>query len=318
MRVGIIGGDVPGLVAACVLKERGCRVTVFEPDGVGQSYALPTFKYLERTSEVLGLLQRLELPHGEYPIQGGILINGQVVGCRKHLLSDVERAKRIHFQHYRKTRLVMPTSFNVKSIDDPEVGAMRHAVSCDYFELVRVLAQGVKVLRQRVLYADPRRIETKDGVYPFDRIMVCAPLWTMQNVFPGVDIPDAMAVKLHVLQVDSVKDRYLKWDFVYTPYTPGQMIHRLYNNNDGYACQFSGELDEDRLQSDLHFLFPDGWSAEDEPITIPGYMLPLAEPVEWTSGIMPVGKYARWDNKATVTTTIQDVNRMARLWDVKS
>lgn len=318
MRVGVIGGDVAGLVAACVLKGHGHRVTVFEPDGVGRSYALPTFKYLERTSEVLGLLKGLDLPHGEYPIQGGLLVNGKVVGCRKHLLSDVERAKRIHFNYYRKTRLVMPASFNVKSIDDPEVGPMRHAVSCDYFELIRALVAGVKVVRQRVLFADPIRIETKEATYPFDRIVVCAPLWTMQNVLPSVDIPEAMAVKVHVVQVDSAKDRYLKWDFVYTPYTPGQLIYRLYNNDDGYACQFSGELDEDRLQSDLNFLFPDGWSVTEESVTVPGHLLPLAESVEWPTGIVPVGKYARWDNKATVTTTIQDINRMARLWHGKA
>lgn len=311
MRIGVIGGDVDGLVAARLLADRGHEVSVFETEGLGLRFQLPTFKYLEDTTEVKRLLDRLDLPYGGYPIQAGLLINGNVVPCRKYLLKNPDHANRIHFDYYRKTRLAFPVSISSKGIDDPECGPSRKAISCDYTDFVRQVTKGFRVLRQQVKKVLANVITTKESEFECDRVVVCDPLWKVQGLF-AVDVPDAMAVKSNVIQVEVIRDRFLKWDFVYTPYTPGQRIHRVYHNDDGYACQFSGELDEDGLQSDLNFLFPDGWHIEKDPTIIPGHLLPLPCQVKWPDKVIPVGKYARWDPKATLTDTIKVTAKMVR------
>lgn len=318
MRIGIIGGDIAGLVAARILRDRGYSVCVFEEDDVGKSFFLPIYKYLERTTEVLRLLDELGLLHGPYSIQGGLHVNGEVTLCRRYLLNNAERAKRVHYDYYRKTRLAQPDSYNVKSIDDPEVGPSRHAIQCDYVEFVSMLSKGVSVVRDRIksiglTATGGMNVETRNSVYGFKRLIVSSPLWEVKRLF-DFDIPDSLAVKVNVIQVKTVKDTFLKWDFVYTPYTPDNVIHRVFTYNDGYGCQYSGDPDDNHIQSDLNFLFPDGWYVSQDPVAVPGHLLPLSEPVDWPTGIIPVGKHARWDNKATVTSTIKEISKLSRLW----
>jgi hypothetical protein len=117
-----------------------------------------------------------------------------------------------------------------------------------------------------------------------------------------------MAVALNLLPVRASKDRYLRWDVVYTPHTPGNAIHRLYHGEEsGYVCEFSGVVSEDAVTSDLNYLFPDGWHADGAMATTHGKLVALQDRPVWLPKVRPVGRMAQWDEGVSVTRVIREV-----------
>lgn len=283
MKVAVYGGDITGLVVARVMREAGHYVRIIERDVPGFSALIPRFNYLERSVEVTSLLDRLGVACDAYSIECGIMLHGKTVPCRKNLTQSVQQA------YWRKTRLVLPPPGEVKAITDPESGQKRHAVTTSWHDMRKKLLDGVVILP-----------EAKEV---FDVTIDTRPLWEFSDV-------DAMSVRISMVPVNVVKDRFLLWDLVYTPFTPADYIHRLYHYGDGYVCEFSGAHDEDRLTSDLNFLFPHGWYLSGEISTTHGHLLPLASEPSW-SGIYPIGRLAQWDDRVTMTNVIQQATSIA-------
>lgn len=287
MRVCVSGGDVIGLIAAHLCRARGHSVVLVERSTLGHGARLPLFKFLERSQEVLRLLDALGVVHGEYVLATGLLERGVVKQCPRRLSDAVHRA------HWRKTRLTtMPVG--AVGLSDPEVVSNRQAITFDWHDFVRRLAMGVPWAREMGACASSA-----------DLVFETLPLWESTLVQQEV-ARDAMAVALNMVQVRASKDRYLKWDVVYTPHTPGSVIHRIYHSDDhGYVCEFSGEHSEDALASDLNYLFPDGWHYDGALCTTHGKLVALQDAPSWPRHVCPLGRMARWDETATVTDAIR-------------
>jgi len=289
MKVGINGGDITGLVVARIMREAGHVVRVFEPGQPGRSALIPRFKYLERSKEVSGLLDRLGVAYGEYALDSGIMLHGQIVPVRRNMTESVQHA------YWSKTRLVSAPAGEVKGVTDPEVGPKRHAITVDWADIRIPLIRHVTI--------EPKRTEEA-----FDLLIETGPLWESPFVAAYVD---AMAVTLNLVLVKSVRDPFLRWDLVYTPFTPADCIHRVYHYADGYVCEFSGAMNEDRLASDLNFLFPHGYYVAEIQQTH-GHLLPLAAEPDWPANVHPIGRLSQWDESVTITRVIQEATALAR------
>lgn len=283
MRVAVYGGDVVGLVVANVLRRRGHNAIVIEKDKPGASAASMRFLYLDRTKDVRGLLESLGLVYGEYSISCGVLLSGEVVSCERNLSPSVQHA------YWSKTRFTTPTT--TVSITDPEAGTGRQAITVDMRDVVDKLVALVPIKRE--------------ATGAFDMIIETRPLWES----PFVNINDPFAVQLGMAPVSVIRDRFLKWDVVYTPFTPGNSVHRVYHHLGGYVCEFSGTTTEDRLISDLNFLFPDGWSPAGKIEKSHGHLMPLVEKPVWQRGVVPIGRLAAWDERSTIGRVIRDAKR---------
>lgn len=288
MRVCISGGDVVGLIAAHMCRARGHSVVLVERSTLGSSAFLPTLKYLERSAEVMTLLDTLGIVYGEYTLMTGLFERGGIVPCPRRV------ADAVHHAHWRKTRLTtMPAG--AVGLADPEVTSKRRAVSFDWRAFVKQLSSGLTVVP-----------DLGGLAHTADLTFETLPLWESRLVSEGAR--DAMAVSLNMLPVRVTRDRYLRWDVVYTPHTPGSAIQRFYHAEEaGYVCEFSGVVSEDAVTSDLNFLFPEGWHVDGPLATAHGALVALNERPVWQPRVRPVGRVAQWDEGITVTRVIRQV-----------
>jgi len=291
MRVCVSGGDVVGLIAAYLCRARGHSVVLVERSTVlGQAAYLPAFKYLERSQEVLALLDELGVVYGEYTLATGLLERGSVVLCPRKV------SEAVHHAHWRKTRLTaMPAG--VVGLSDPEVTSRRYAVSFDWRDFVKRLSAGLTVVQTVGALASSA-----------DLVFETLPMWESCLLGHEEEARDAMAVALNMLPIRANKDRYLRWDVVYTPHTPGCAIHRLYHGEEtGYVCEFSGVAPEDAVTSDLNYLFPDGWHIDGPLATTYGKLVAMQERPAWGPKVRPLGRIAQWNEGVTLTRVVREV-----------
>lgn len=294
MRVCVSGGDVTGLVVAYVCRVLGHSVVLVEAGKLGAQAFDCSHKFLERSDEVCAMLDRLGVVYDEYTLSTGLLSHGAVVRCPRRV------SPAVHHAHWRKTRL---TAWPVDCVgmgkaagmNEPEVTSKRYAISCDWHDLVKRLSAGLTVARAYGSHAQNA-----------DLVLETRALWE-STLATGVS--DAMAVALTLVTVQAQRERYLRWDIVYTPHTPGDAIFRLYHGDSGYVCEFSGERNEDALISDLNFLFPEGWKIE--AVTHGnGKLVSLQERPVWPHKAWPLGRLAQWDELASLTRVIRDTQAL--------
>jgi len=266
----IVGGGISGLIASWVYTQvPGLDVIVLEPGKPGGDFAAGGLKYIHKTDPMEELLQDLRITYTDYSVQGGILLHGAVEpfpGVLKGMNKD--RALRIQHDHYRKTRQIEPDAFASRSMNDPESSGPRKALRCDMERMLKSLIELAPIVKDGCQRLSGNNVVGNSGAkYPFDYLVLTIPIWMIKPMvwFP---LPDTMAIKLNLVMVDPPEkvDAFAQWDYVYTPYTPENMIHRISPRDGGYTCEFNGDWDAndtsvtDRLTSELNFLFPGGWA----------------------------------------------------------
>jgi len=288
MKIVITGGDLPGLIANYIMKIAGHDVIVVEENEPGETISIPIFKYIEGTDEVRALLDDMDILYDDYPVRCGVMIKGSVVPCKKNITES------IHHAYWEKTRLTIDYRQDIKGITDPELHPNRKSVTFYWKWFLEILLKNATI--------QPNMIRD------YDLHIATNPIWT----YPEVDCVDAMAVKVNLIQVRAKRERYIKWDVVYTPFTPENTIHKIYHGEYTNICEFSGDIDEDKVFSDLNFLFPEGWYKDGDIFTTHGHLIPLQNDPVWPSNIVPIGRVAKWNDKVTIMNIIKDCINLAR------
>lgn len=337
MRVVIIGAGVAGLIANYVAKQhKHTSPIVLEPGRVGGEWLSGGLRYLHASDEMKSMIIDIGGVFTQYTVMGGIHLRGKVEAYPDVLRGmPTEAAKRIQQDHYRKTRQTEPDpSFSGKSMNDPEATGARLALRCDASDVVERLQRQAFVQRDAVAKVEPAEITATSGaVYPYDYLIWTAPLWAAQRAM-FFRLPDALAIRLNVVYIEphkivagggekvpgALKDPYSQWDYIYTPYTPDGLIHRIYPFEDGYACEFNGAWPEGDeritvgLTSDLNFLFPNGWAIRRVAKGLNGHLLPLEREPAWPAHIQPLGRFAQWDPRATADVVLERAYAMCSEW----
>ncbi len=320
-RIVIIGGGVSGLVAAWVFQRMGKRSVVLEPGSLGGDFLRGGLKYIHKTNSMVEMFDGLGLAWSDYTVRGGALLRGKVEPW-PHCLDSMgeDEASRIQSDHYRKTRRAEPKEFGEKSMNDPSArkGA-RRAIRCDFHAMVKALAARTRVIPHAVTKINSKEglVQLTDGnSYWYDKLVVTIPMWITRTI-ADFWVPEGVAMKLNLAQVSPKRHTYAKWDYVYTPYTPGDCIHRLSPYEDGYTMEFNGELTDiihRKLFQDLAFLLPDGYLLNRVIPNLKGHLLPLPEKPDWPDNVAPLGRFATWNPRATTDVTLREATKLAARW----
>lgn len=315
-KVIIVGGGISGLIASYVFsKYRNLDVKLLEPGAPGGEFAAGGLKYIHRTDAVASMLGDLGLVFSNHSIRGGIMLHGQVHPYPK-VLSEVGRARaeRILYDHYKKTRRQEPSEFSSRAMNDPEGVQAHQALRCDFMELIKRLAERADIVKARLDKIESRFVTTTGGnSYPYDHLVLTIPLWVIKQA-AYFHIPEGHAMRLNIVTVEPLRDPYARWDYVYTPYTPADTIHRFSPSGGGYDCEVNGELNKDGLVSDLNFIFADGWAVVSTREGLKGHLLPLPERPDWPEQIAPLGRFAKWDPRSTADVVAEDAREIAENW----
>lgn len=309
-----------GLVASYVFKKRfpSIQVVILEPDEVATDFLSRAPKYVRYNSDTVSLFEDLDLLYSEYTIRGGVLLEGRV---RKHHKSfssmSEQRVALINSDFYRKTRKSEGDPQAVRrAMSDAEAVKPRCAIRCYFPDFVSSLATRATIKRASVvgIKAEDNEVIIAGGKkIGYDFLVLTRPLWEIKEV-ASFYVPSAIAMQLSVANILPMKDVYPQWDYVYTPYTPAGVVHRIVPNGGGYSVEASGNFDRVGFISDLNFLFGDGYSVEGIRTGMNGYLLPLSSKPQWPANVAPLGKYAKWNSKATVDTSMKDAAGLLDRW----
>lgn len=306
------------MIANWVLKG-DASVTVLEPGKPGGEFTSGGLKYIHRTDEMEGMFDQLDVPYSKYIVCGGILLRGDLYLYPQVFQSMPKaEAERIQHDHYRKTRQTNPGEYAARAMNDPAAVGPKRALRCDFEELIDTLVDVADIQRTGVARVDVDRnvLFDMDGhVHRYDFLVLTIPLWIIRKMV-GFYVPEGVAMRLNIAQVYTQRDKYLGFDYVYTPYTPADTVHRFSPNVGGYSVEANGILDRDRLQSDLAFIFPDGYVLEGIKEGLKGHLLPLPESVVWPDNVAPLGRFACWDSRVTADIVLRDAMELKQRWQV--
>lgn len=315
-RVLIVGGGVSGLLCSYVFRrKRKSEVYVLEPKALGGEFLAGGLKYIHHTDEMVDLFDELDIQYSNYSIRGGILLRGKVhpyPACFQGMAG--EDAQRIQADHYRKTRKAEPGADAKTAMNDPASTKPKNTLRCHFPDMIKALSRRAHVHPAGLLKVEKNTALLTDGrTLEFDYLVLTIPLWIIKGCVRFF-VPHGMAMRLNVARVKPTKDKYAKWDYVYTPYTPAGAIHRFSPSASDYVAEVNGDLDRSKLDSDLNFIFPEGWSLVDLKEGLKGHLLPLKNEAAWPANIAPLGRFAKWDSRATMDVTLMDVYALHERW----
>lgn len=318
-KVIVAGGGMSGLVASWVMKG-DADVVVLEPGKPGGEFTAGGLKYIHRTAEMEDMFQQLEVPYSTYVVRGGILLRGSMY-LYPQLFDTMpkDEAHRIQQDHYRKTRQTSPAEgAAAKAMNDPAAIGPRRALRCGFEDLIETLADVADIRSTGVAKVDTTRnvlFDMEGRAHRYDFLVLTIPLWIIRKAVQFY-VPEGAAMRLNVAQVSTYRDGYAGFDYVYTPYTPADTVHRFSPGGGGYSMESNGVLDRDALKSDLAFIFPNGYVLERIKEGLKGHLLPLSEPVAWPDNVAPIGRFAKWDPRSTTDTALEDAMELKERWGI--
>jgi hypothetical protein len=318
MKIAIIGNDIHALLAAYMAKKRGHSIILFGelPFNTRAPYTIFDSKRFGQ------ILTELGINFSSYRIKSGILLRNHIhpfPHALRFFGKDV--GSTIRADLYSKTRLVRCETKPSKLSLDLELASTKIALRFEWVEFLERLNDGLSTSRKRMVELKSHSVICDDGsVEAFDLCLVTSPLWRCQD-FVEWPLPHACAVALNTAVVDSNSDQEVKeqlsgWDYVWTPYTPDATVHRVYQVDGEYHVQFSGSWLEGQerpaLIGDLNFLFPAGWAPTGSFRGEAGFLCPLSEKPIWPKSVLPLGRLAQWDAKATISNTVEELSKVLR------
>lgn len=317
-KVIIIGGDIAGLLCAYLFKKYGVEVKVIEPGLLGENFIDGGLEFIYNTQPITTILNELDILYSDYNIHGGILLRDKIekypAYFKNKKIKKVE-VQRIKSDYFRKTRLVKAIIDNPKKAisDLLETTRSKRAVRMDNEELVFSLSKNLNIIKATPLSIDDSNVLTTRGKFKYDFLVFTQPLWVLKDLVDWY-VPYSLATKLNTVTVIALGHKYIAYDYILTPYTPSDHIHRFFSYEQGFKMEISGELDYYKLQSDLNFIFKNGWYLKDIKQDLFGFLLPLENKVQWPYKIAPLGRFAKWDQKITLDTTLVEIIELAKKW----
>lgn len=314
-KVVILGGGIAGLLSAYVLsKHRDLQIALLEPETLGGELLSGGLRYIHNNAAMRGLLDELRLIHSDYMVKGSILLRDKLLPYPQAITKlPSDQSERIQIDYYRKTRRAEPGKNFKKSMDDPAANKPKSALRVPLDELVENLARRsrAKIIKARATAVSDMFVFTSTHqALPYDYLITTIPLWEIRRICPW-DIPEGMAIKLNAIYVSPIEDKYGKWDYVYTPYTPANAIHRISPQESGYSVEVNGKLDGRALLEDLNFLFRRGFFVREIREGLKGHLLPLEYEAQWPENVFSLGRFSQWDSRITADMVYKSVLKLS-------
>lgn len=326
MRIVILGSGMSGLLAAHALRGLDHDITVIEAgNGPGGSFTGGGLKYLHSTGRMMELMEVLGIPFQTYVPRGGVLVGlfPQPWGNpqpKEGGLTDLEvgAIQRLHWLRTRGT----PKGFRQSCMNDPR-GPVQTALRCDHGAVIKALHErsvlgGVNFLfNERVKAIYSHNVELEDGSrVMFDRLVTTLPLPTMIKLMnPHWDgapptLRQTVVARLSRLPTFMVADKTpISWDYIYTPFdTLVTRVSRADTNGGGWEVE--APVVNGNVPTATDFA-EHGWDVEPTTKVIAGHLVPLSARFPWPDKVIPVGRFAQWDSRATVDVVLDRVASLA-------
>lgn len=325
--VVILGGGITGLLCAYAFCRYPVNIRIVEPGIIGGDILANEFKYIQNTNSIVKMFRDLELAYSKYFIRGGILLRGEVIKYPDDFkkLSRGEK-ERVRLDYFRKTRLKEPSNRDLRmAMSEPAGGKDKKALRTDSRMFVDFLFEyitdrGHRVIRDNIMAIGLKNVVLKNGILPYDYLVLTIPLWEIKDKAYW-NVPDGVAMATNILMVVARYGGNVKWEFVYTPYTPGNAVHRITTFSGAvYAVEVNGPLNPrvTDICSDLNFLFRDVWYIREIHERTSGHLLPLAmdkyEEIYWPENVVPLGTFAEWDSGCTLDAVLDRAKKIGRRW----
>lgn len=317
----IIGGGITGIACAYELKDVA-DVTIVEKNKLGGDSAKGQNKYIQMTPLVKDFLNRIDVPFSKYVIRNGILLKGRIERLDLTIKEMEKHEKeRLSADYYRKTRLLEPPKKFKFAIDEPSFSKPMKAIRTGVGLLLEFLVENIQQVKK--VFSTVERVGCKSVLLNngetihFDFLIFTIPLWEVGKC-SWWDVPYCNAVVRNIVKISAVVDKYLDWNFVYTPYTPGDSVYRLSPFEDYYLVEVNGCLKDktENVYSDLYFLFGDGWHFVDT-YSLKGHMLDVnIDNINWPMNVTPLGTYAEWDSQITFDTVLEKIEKLKTRWNL--
>ena len=314
-RVIIVGGGMSGLLTAYTMqKYKDVDVTVIEHREVGGHFLYGGYKYVRRTDEFISMLHDLECVFSTYSVNGGILLRGDVLRYPADF-SDLDNSdiERIRQEYWEKTRKTIPGKHTAKAFADPFSYRTVRAVRADFQDVIEKLEDRIDIRHCAFIKQEDKSIFTTSGRMHFDYLVFTIPLNAMKDRVQYY-VPNAITTKMSVVEVLPRRDPYYRFDYVYTPFTPENHVHRISSNGHTYFAEISGDIDETKVYSDLNFLFDGGWSPVSGKKDLRGHLMPIDATPDFPPWIATVGRYAQWSPRLTIDAAMDEAIRIGGEW----
>jgi hypothetical protein len=325
--VVILGGGITGLICAYAFSRYSVNIKIIEPGIIGGDILTNEFKYIEDTNSVKKMFRDLELAYSGYSIRGGILLRGEVIKYPDQFKKLTRGEKeRVYLDYYRKTRLKEPSNKDLRmAMSEPPKGKPKSALRTDSRLFIDCLFEhisdrGHRVIRDYIEAIGLRNIILKRSTIPYDYLVLTIPLWEVKKLAYW-NVPDSVAMATNVLMVVAKYGGNVQWEYVYTPYTPGNAVHRFTTFGGAvYAVEVNGVLNPRMIDvcSDLNFLFKDVWYIQEIHERTSGHLLPLVmdedEKIYWPDNVVPLGTFTEWDSNCTLDMVLDKAKKIGRRW----
>jgi len=314
-KVIIVGGGFSGLLSAFAMsKHRDVDVTILEHKDVGGHFLYGGYKYVRRSDSFASMLHDLGCVYSTYPVNGGILLKDEVIRYPADFYDlDKPYIAQIRTHYWEKTRKTCPGKHIPKAFADPFSYRTQRAIRPDFEDVIDRLKPRFNIMKAAFVSQADNICYTTSGPIEFDHMIFTIPLNAIKD---RVDfyVPSALSTKLSIIEVLPLKDPYYRFDYIYTPYTPENHVHRISSNGHTYFAEVSGFVDETKIYSDLNWLFKGGWSYIGGKEKLRGHLMPMDAHPDWPENIRPVGRYAQWLPKLTMDQALDEAIQIGQEW----
>lgn len=322
-KIVIVGNNIVGLTCAYFFRNIAEVTVIGKKDKDDEFNNVGSF-YTKETPKLNSFLSMIDALHlsSEMKIRNGLFLKGNVER-RQTVLRKMkqDRIQRLREDFYRKTRLMEPPKKINESIfsayNNPQKTIIRASYSLLYDHIKNSLPM-VNFENPKVVGCGCKSVYLVDeSVLYYDFLIFTLPLWDIKKIV-WWNIPYCNALKKNLIKVKPLVDsrKYFRWNYVYTPYTPANLVHRITQHESGYCLEISGSI-KGKLGltlSDLYYLFPKGWSLEWIKI-VKGYMYDFDIDFEnWPQNIAPVGRYAQWLSGIDFSYILDRISILKNFW----
>ena len=313
----IVGGGPAGVAAALVLAKHH-EVTVIDPLGTGGNpgggglFYIHQSELFDSTFKVWGI--RCE----QRAVRSGLYLKGRVYSFKAaadHFGKEPLRQFVLH--HYTKTRRTTYGFHDTAMNEGGQAGPQRYMVSVG--ALGRAVEDRVKVMRKGVVawYPGANTLDVRRSALSGDNqehLEYSHLVWTLPLPLTLSMLGIRSPVPLHAsdaymarVEAPSCRD-FVDWDFVYTPYTPGNSLYRLSPLPDG-AYNAEG-VSEQALMLDVNSVFGSDASIVGKPRYIRTAHVFGEVPVfQHPSNVLVLGRFAQWDPRMTMDKALERAER---------
>lgn len=315
--VVIAGGGIAGLLSARAFVDKGHEVTLIEGDKLGGQWrVLNALRYLRfepwrGEPSLADLARSLGLIFQITPVKGGVLLplldkHRRVILPHPQCMKWPVLGEAIRKFHWNKTRGGGELDGRSMNVGDGEKEAFKLQLPPDGFvnALIADVKSSVAVYERVRITAIKNGCVYADlvGAFPFDLLVTTLPATVFRNLCDSVSFPALRVKRLRIYTYKTEMSAFDGYDYVYTPITPSDVVHRVFPDDGWWIVEANDDGDQDfdaKVQRDVEVIFDNDNSRCISTRSTNGHVVTVSGDLRYPSGVVPVGRYAQWDARMT-------------------